>query len=400
MHQRPRKVTRLTVKVDPHLMTDLKKMGAFDVSACYNCGNCTAICPLSVEGHELPRKLIRYAVLGLKDKIVSCPEVWLCYFCGECSTSCPRSADPGQFMMAARRYAIRRCSWGRIADAFYNSRLLSMLALSIFPLILLGIFATSHGPIITDEVDMWSFIPMDLIHELGLIIMGFLGFSLLANLFMMYRNLSRGRGVAPSTNPPFVRRAGIWVKTLITTVILEVLAQKRFTKCDDNTIEVKSKSMNKYWAHMALFWGFLGLAGATMLDYGINEYGLNVSRDVSRVLGIVAGIVMMYGATYFMYKRLKKDEVFTTFSHFSDWIFLILLFFGGLTGFLVTAFLYAGWAEATYVALVIHLMFSFDLLITLPFTKFAHAVYRPFALWIVTARDRISSESSRAETST
>jgi heterodisulfide reductase subunit C len=63
----------LAVQVDSHLMTDLKKMGAFDVSACYNCGNCTAICPLSEEGHELPRKLIRYAVLGLKDKIVSCP---------------------------------------------------------------------------------------------------------------------------------------------------------------------------------------------------------------------------------------------------------------------------------------------------------------------------------------
>jgi nitrate reductase gamma subunit len=295
-------------------------------------------------------------------------------------------------MMAARRYAIRRCSWGRIADVFYNSRLLSMLALSIFPLILLGIFATSHGPIITDHVDMWSFIPMDMIHELGLIVMGFLGFSVLANLFLMYRNLSNVRSGAPSTNPSSARRAGIWVKTLVTTGVNEVLAQKRFTKCDDNTIGVKS--MNKYWAHMALFWGFLGLAGATMLDYGINEYGLNVSRDVSRVLGIVAGIAMMYGAGYFIYKRLKKDEVFSKFSHFSDWIFLILLFFGGLTGFLVTAFLYAGWAEATYAALVIHLMVSFDLLITLPFTKFAHAVYRPFALWIVTAGDRMSSQTS------
>lgn len=381
-------------------MTDLKKMGAFDVSACYNCGNCTAICPLSEEGHELPRKLIRYAVLGLKDKIVSCPEVWMCYFCGECSTSCPRSADPGQFMMSARRYAIRRCSWGRIADAFYRSKLLSMLGLAVFPLILLGIFATSHGPIITNHVDMWSFIPMNMIHELGLIVMAFLGLSLIANLFMMYRNLSRGRTGTSSANRPFTKRAGTWLKTLISTVIFEVLVQKRFTKCDDNSVEVKKKSINKYWAHMALFWGFLGLAGATMIDFGINEYGLAVPRDVPRVLGIVAGIAMMCGAAYFIYKRLKKDEVFSKFSHFSDWVFLLLLFFAGLTGFLVTTFLYAGLAIATYVTLVIHLMFSFDLLITLPFTKFAHAAYRPFALWIVTARDRISSQSSRPETST
>ncbi|MBN1677684.1 MAG: respiratory nitrate reductase subunit gamma [Candidatus Thermoplasmatota archaeon] len=382
----------MAVQVDSHLMTDLKKMGAFDISACYNCGNCTAICPLSVEGHELPRKLIRYAILGLKDKIVSCPEVWLCYFCGECSTSCPRTADPGQFMMSARRYAIRRCSFGRVADAFYSSKLLSLLALSVFPLILLGIFATSHGPIITDEVDMWSFIPMDLIHELGLIVMAFLGLSVLANLFIMYRNLSRAAGAAPSAKVKLTRRAGIWLKALITIGIVEVLAQRRFTKCDDNSSEAQSKKGTyKYWAHMAVFWGFLGLAGATLIDYGINEYGLTVSRDISRVLGIVSGIVMMIGAAYFIYKRVKKDEVFSTFSHFSDWIFLILLFFGGLTGFMVTSFLYAGMAEATYISLVIHLMFSFDLLITLPFTKFAHAMYRPFALWIVTARDQVSA---------
>jgi len=390
----------LPVRVDPDLMTDLKKMGAFDVSACYNCGYCTAICPLSEEGHELPRKVIRYAVLGLKDKILSSPEVWLCYFCGECSTSCPRSADPGQFMMSARRYAIRKSSWGGIADAFYGSKLLSILALSIFPLILLGTFVTSHGPIITDRVDVWTFIPMDLIDKLGLIVMAFIGFSLVANLFMMYRNLSRGRSGAPSTNPPFMRRVGIWLKTLISTVVLEVLIQKRYTKCDDNSTEVKKKSTNKYWAHMALFWGFLGLAGATMTDYGIDSYGLNVPRDLTRVLGIVAGIAMMYGASYFIYKRLKKDEVFSTFTQFSDWVFLILLFFAGLTGFLLIAFEYAGWAWATYVTLVIHLMLSFDLLITLPFTKFAHALYRPFALWIVAARDRIASQASQPETST
>lgn len=379
----------MAVRVDSHLMTDLKKMGAFDVSACYNCGYCTAICPLSEEGHELPRKLIRYAVLGIKDKILSSPEVWLCYFCGECSTSCPRSADPGQFMMSARRYVIRRYSWGRIADAFYSSKLLSALALSIFPLLLLGIFAASHGPIITSRVDMWSFLPMELIHQTGLAVMAFIGFSVLANLIMMYRNLEGDRRTSHSTNLPLTKRAGIWLKALISTVILEVLAQRRYTKCDDNSVTAKKSSFNKYLAHMALFWGFLGLSGATVTDYGINEYGLAIPRAVPRILGIVAGLVMMYGATYFMYKRLRKDEVFSTFSHFSDWILLILLFFGGLTGFLIDVFFYAGLALATYATLLVHIVLAFDLLITLPFTKFAHAVYRPFALWIVGARDRI-----------
>jgi ferredoxin len=384
----------LAVTVDHRLMADIKKMGAFDVSACYNCGTCTAICPLSEEGHELPRMLIRYAALGIKEKLLASPEVWLCYFCGECSTSCPKTADPGQFMMAARRYVIRKYSLGRIADAFYSSRLLSTLAFLIFPALILGIFAADHGPIITSEVDMWSFIPMDLIHELGLVVMAFIGLTVLGNLAIMYRNLSAGTDLDRLKSIPLAKRIGIWIRTAFTKVAPEIIVQKRFVKCDENSVQQKRTATSKYLAHMALFWGFLGLAVATVLDYGINEYALALSRDVPRVIGIVAGIAMMYGATYYIYKRLKKGEVFSAFTHFTDWAFLILLFFGGLTGFLLDVFMYAGLALATYATLVVHLMFAFDLLITLPFTKFAHALYRPFALWIVGSRDTISKQIS------
>ena len=387
----------MTITVDPRLMTDIKKMGAFDVSACYNCGTCTAICPLSEEGHELPRKLIRYASLGIKDKMLSSPEVWLCYFCGECSTSCPRSADPGQFMMAARRYVIRKYSWGGIADAFYNSKLLSILAFLAFPIIMLGLFAIEHGEIVTDEVDMWTFIPMDLIHELGLAVMAFLGFSVVANMWIMYRHLSRGTKTAGSRTVPLSKRLGIWIKTIFTAVVPEIIAQRRFVKCDENSTEENKTATNKYLAHMTLFWGFLGLAVATVLDYGINEYGLDLTKDVPRAIGIISGIVLMYGASYFIYKRLKKGEVFSTFTHFTDWAFLILLWFGGLTGFIIDVFMYAGLALATYVSMVVHFLVAFDLLITLPFTKFSHAMYRPFALWMVAARDQISSLASEAD---
>lgn len=31
-------------KVNPKLMDELRELGAFDVSACYSCGVCTATC--------------------------------------------------------------------------------------------------------------------------------------------------------------------------------------------------------------------------------------------------------------------------------------------------------------------------------------------------------------------
>ncbi len=41
--------------------------GAFDVDACFNCGNCTAVCPLSAADSTFPRRIIRYAQVGLQD---------------------------------------------------------------------------------------------------------------------------------------------------------------------------------------------------------------------------------------------------------------------------------------------------------------------------------------------
>ena len=37
----------MSVIVDHTLLPALKQFGAFDVGACFNCGNCTAVCGLS-----------------------------------------------------------------------------------------------------------------------------------------------------------------------------------------------------------------------------------------------------------------------------------------------------------------------------------------------------------------
>ena len=34
----------MSTRVDPDLLTELKKYGDINVEACFNCGNCTAIC--------------------------------------------------------------------------------------------------------------------------------------------------------------------------------------------------------------------------------------------------------------------------------------------------------------------------------------------------------------------
>jgi ferredoxin len=59
----------MSVRVDPQFLTEIKKYGAVNVEKCFNCGTCTATCPLSTDSETFPRRLIRYAQLGLKEKL-------------------------------------------------------------------------------------------------------------------------------------------------------------------------------------------------------------------------------------------------------------------------------------------------------------------------------------------
>ncbi|MGB9725255.1 MAG: 4Fe-4S dicluster domain-containing protein [Fervidicoccaceae archaeon] len=348
-------------RVDPKLMEKVKKLGAFDVNACYSCGVCTAICPLS-EGEEgFPRRLIRFAMLGMEDKLVGSPELWSCYYCGECTKSCPRQADPGGFMMAARRYAIVKYSWGRIASIFYSKikAPFAMLALSL--LIMFGIWAF-HGSINTSSVNLFQFLPENYIHTGGVILGIFVALSALVNLRAMYKYIKRGRDISSAS-------LFQWIKQFIEVLLREVLWESRYLKCENKL---------RFYAHMSLLWGFIILFAATGTDYIAGS-----RQTLAEILGFAGGILVMYGSSYFIYKRLQKKEEFVLNSDFIDWTFLILIFLAGLTGFLLDTFMYANMAFASYITFSAHLIAVFDLIVTAPFTKFAHGLYRPFALWMI-----------------
>ncbi len=352
---------------DQSFTKEIFNLGGEGIKKCYQCGNCTATCPLSEENIVKTRKLIKYVQLGLKDRVLGELTPWLCYYCGECSDTCPKQADPGEIMMAIRRYQIQQFSWGRIAKVFY-SKTAAAVTFILFTIFVITAFYFFHGPMVTEYVDIYSFISYDLIHGVGIVAGIFIGLSALANLVIMYNHVKR---VNRSKNPAGI---GKWIKGLIVTIVNEVLLQLRFTKC--------TNGKNRYIAHMSLFWGFIGLFIATGIHYIGDILNIHVDVIYPRTLGIITGILLMYGSSYFIYKRLEKKENYTKYSHFSDWLFLILVFMTGLTGFLIDVFLYANMAMATYIMYALHLLFVFDLLVTAPFTKFVHAVYRPLALWV------------------
>ena len=78
----------MSTVVTQDLAERVRASGAFDAEACMNCGVCTAACPLGLD--VLPRRLFRYVMLGLEDRVAAETEtVYSCLLCRLCEESCP-----------------------------------------------------------------------------------------------------------------------------------------------------------------------------------------------------------------------------------------------------------------------------------------------------------------------
>jgi len=155
--------------------------------------------------------------------------------------------------------------------------------------------------------------------------------------------------------------------------LVEAAVQKRFTLCDTGVWKRR--------AHLAIMWGFAGMFLATILVMGIDYNVLDISRAIPFATGSVFGAVTVAGTLYFVAARIRKKNESAKYSHPTDWMFLVLILASVLTGYVMVIFKYINMPAAAYVSFAVHLVAVFDLLVSFPFTKFAHMVYRPLALW-------------------
>ncbi len=386
----------MSIAVDPTFLPKLERFGAFDVNACFNCGNCTAVCPLS-EGHDtFPRKMIRYAQIGDRDRLLACKELWLCYYCGECSDTCPRQAEPGEFMASARRYAIASYEPTGISYMLYTSKLFTtafMVMLSVFFTLLL---LSGHGPMLEgaprlfDMDDMTGFLSFDLIHDTGLALFGVAGLVAVGGIARMALRLSRTTARARTSEgntDTETRRPLARISSAVRNVVAELAAQRRYRDCQEEATVAWYRG--RWFIHMSIMWGFVGLGVATALDYLLLIVADKVPGQPdplwwpTRLVGTLAGLFLMYGTSLALIERYRKPDKYASHSLLSDWLFLWLLWLAGLTGFVLEGALYLpNMATWGYVVFLVHVVVAMELIVLLPFTKFAHSVYRPIALLI------------------
>ena len=380
----------MTALADVGLYPELQKYGATDMSACFSCGNCTAICPLSENDATFPRRMIRYAQVGMKDALLSSKELWSCYHCGECSESCPTEADPGEFMAAARRYAIASYDGTGIARLMYLRPPLGTL----FAVLLAAFFAVfmyaAHGPQDAASLAIFTFIPAELIHETGIVVMLLVVLAGLAGVARMARRIGRREGVGWRTvigSRAALARSG---RALWSSLGRESLGQMRYRKECESENETVAWYRRRWFVHAVTIWGFLGLLLATGLDYGLALLGIKETGTPVpiwypvRLLGTVAGIMLVYGTTVMIIDRVRAADRSVAWSAPADWTLLALLWITGITGFVLELALYLPEPPAWgYWFFLFHVAVAMELVLLAPFMKLAHAVYRPVGLFYV-----------------
>jgi heterodisulfide reductase subunit C2 len=76
------------------------------IENCYQCGKCTAGCPVSERMDMGPAQLMRLVQLGETEAPLKSQAIWECVSCQTCSTRCPKDVDIAAVMDALREISL------------------------------------------------------------------------------------------------------------------------------------------------------------------------------------------------------------------------------------------------------------------------------------------------------
>ena len=377
----------MTSRVDSNLLYDFQDYGALHAEKCINCGNCTAICSLTSEDDRFPRQIIRMVQLGLREELLGSKEIWMCFNCGQCSETCPQQAEPANLMAAARCYAVSHYAPFKLGILFCKHPVIGAI-LTVFLTLFFGLFMYSESEVMaSDSLKLFGFISRDFIHNAGLVVMVLLAIVSVITIYNMIAHISKANNITSKIMRKNIKTKGL--KAFWESVFVQALAQKRYRQECETRQDYKTWILSKWFVHAATMWGFLGLLLATALNFLLDVINVKATGAFvplwypTRLIGTLSGILFMYGVTVLLYKRIWSVDKAHSYSRPADWIFLILLWLSGTTGFIIEIALYLPGAPMWgYWMFIGHVAVSIVLLILLPITKFAHAIYRTVALFI------------------
>ncbi len=367
------------VPCDPTLISEIRRYGKFDPTGCYQCGSCTVSCELVGDSATFPRKIIRYALLGLRQPLVESLEPWICHDCGDCSLICPRQAEPRISMATMRRFLSAQYDWTRLSSRILKSRtwyagLLVTTAFLVAGLIVLYHFVYGGAPLAE-----LARTPMGLEHMFPKISYFTLTVALLPLILLLTRAfrmwwliMHRGNNT-PVPFSAYVAEAR--------TYVVQSVTHRLMRKCPER---------GRWFGHWVLALGTVMML--TIKVVALRWFQTDNIYPVyhpQRWLGYLAATCILFGVGSILTGRLRAEKEIYKETRFEDLVFPVLIALVALSGLAVHIFRYAGFELASHFSYACHVIVATPLLVVeMPFGKWSHMIYRPLALFFQAVQER------------
>lgn len=92
----------------PELAKKIADDAGVVLSDCYQCGKCSAGCPMAESMDVQPRQVVRMLQLGMANELMRSKTIWLCATCHMCVDRCPNDIDLPSLIEHTRYEAKRR----------------------------------------------------------------------------------------------------------------------------------------------------------------------------------------------------------------------------------------------------------------------------------------------------
>lgn len=378
------------IRVEPDLqfIEYLKSAGGDTMKKCFQCATCSVVCPLSADKKPFPRKEMIWAQWGLKDKLIADPDILLCHQCGDCTAYCPRGAKPGDVLGAIRAYAYTHYGFpsglARLCSSAKN-----LPVLIAIPAIIIGIvwFLSGGMHIPEGAIDFGKFFGEGhvgpLTQTVALIDLMFLpavAFSLYAafrGVAAMWKAMSASLGTRPAYRPS----VGQFIQQFLLPVAIETVQHKRFNECGTNVNRVKG--------HLPLLLAFIGLFIVTNYSFVAKDivgtfvpslHGPIGQLNPVKILANVSAIALIVGVGILWSNRKQMEAEGKASPTFYDWFLIWEIMAVGVTGLGAELARLLGLGVPAYLLYYLHLIAVMMLFLYMPYTKFAHMVYRTAAM--------------------
>ncbi|MEJ2189085.1 MAG: 4Fe-4S dicluster domain-containing protein [Acidobacteriota bacterium] len=334
--------------------------GGENAARCYQCATCSSVCELAPANAPFPRRQILWAQWGLADRLIADPGPWLCHQCNDCSVRCPREVNPGDMMAVARAMVVEKLATpaflGRLVGNVKKTWPILIFGPLLFWIILLGVTGATFPGVNHDlgaldgRFHYEAFVPHSLIYITY--------FS--ATIFVLLTLGTSGRRFWKLLGTS-QERHGSFFGALVPALI-DIGTHKKFSTCDRGIPK-------RRWGHFLVMWGFVGAAVTS--GFAI----LYLYRETVFFSWLHLGYDYPVPLT-----RTTGDKLVgmtTAFDRFFLWVVLGVI----ATGVLTEIFRFVAVPPMVACSIyVVHLGIVLTLFLTLPYSKFAHILYRTLAM--------------------